>query len=586
MLAVLAFLAGASMTPGPDMRDVALRPPMGGAAAPATVTMNATPFERTVVCQEIEIEGTTTGGATSAIWTASPSGESGACTIFPPDPSVACNIIITPDAVGEGVETITVTATGPGGDGTDTFTLGFYVADMHSCFLSQNIDGIYNTTGIADLDAVATWTNMGTSSLDVTQGVAGSQPSYRTAVVGGQPVVRCDGGDRVAASTATDWNFLHTGNDNSMEAVFKHGSAAEETVVANVVYSGGQRGSSLSSLTGTGTRFRRFSAALWFAEAAATTSATAFYLQSLVHTFSTTTFVGYVNNSTAVTVGSLTYSALDAQQALNICSNPTPAGQLTGDVFRVLIYQSALSSTQRGINKAVDEWALGGGALPVAPVAYRYDSSASSTITTAGGSVSSWLSSSGNTLTMAQGTAGSRPTSTVSGTSSEVSFDGTDDFVNVSLTSVANSHIFIVATIDSIATNGTGASCYINDGVGGWFTYGGIKVRTDAGVAYAIAHNFDGSHDCAETTFTLGQKVILEQRVDGTNVSIAIDGGAFTSTASGSTSIAGTTLGLGARDASNDYMDGKIHDALFYTDDLSTTQRAAVIAELEAKWGL
>ena len=33
---------------------------------------------------------------------------------------------------------------------------------------------------------------------------------------------------------------------------------------------------------------------------------------------------------------------------------------MTGSVFRVMIYQSALSSTQRGINKAVDEWALGG----------------------------------------------------------------------------------------------------------------------------------------------------------------------------------------------------------------------------------
>jgi hypothetical protein len=39
---------------------------------------------------------------------------------------------------------------------------------------------------------------------------------------------------------------------------------------------------------------------------------------------------------------------------------------LTGDVTKVLIYASSLTSTQRGINLAVDEWALGG-TLPVTP---------------------------------------------------------------------------------------------------------------------------------------------------------------------------------------------------------------------------
>lgn len=60
------------------------------------------------------------------------------------------------------------------------------------------------------------------------------------------------------------------------------------------------------------------------------------------------------------------YSASAPVAPMTLCALTAGANYLTGDLFRVLIYQSALTSTQRGINKAVDEWALGG-TLPVTP---------------------------------------------------------------------------------------------------------------------------------------------------------------------------------------------------------------------------
>jgi hypothetical protein len=217
---------------------------------------------------------------------------------------------------------------------------------------------------------------------------------------------------------------------------------------------------------------------------------------------------------------------------------------------------------------------------------YRYDASASASVTTFGGAVSAWTSTGGSVLNMAQGTAGSQPVSSGSGSSAQVAFDGTADFISASLTSVANSHIFVVVTVDSIGTNGTGAACNANDGVAGWFVYNGIKLRTTGGVSYVIAHNFDGSHDCAETTFTLGQKVILELRVNGSTVGVAVNGGTFVTTASGNTSVAGTSLGIGAQDASNNYADINVHDVLVYRDDQTDGNRALIIASLRAKWGI
>lgn len=555
------------------------------ASAPApTVTIGTMPYARTVSCGSYTLTGAATD-VTSVAWAASPSGASGSCT---GTTSWSCVVDVDPDATGEGVETITVTATGAGGTGTDTETIGFYVDGEHSCFLAQSVDGSYNST-LANLDAVATWENLGSSALDVAQGTGTAQPTFRTNIVAGQPIVRCDGGDNLAGASAVGWAYLHDGSGSTVDSSVLMTNTGLNTIAATSTGAGTNRGFGWRTNTtalanyymsdGTSLRINASSANNVF------TANTFNQHTSTLASASTPDMTGYINGTSVVTGSAAAFSASDPSNALRICASGSGANLMTGDVWRVSLYPSELTSTQRGINKAVDEWALGA-ELPVSPIAYRYDSSSSGSITTAGGSVSSWTSSGSYSLAMAQGTPGQQPASTVSGSSSQVDFDGTNDVVSGTLSTVSNSHLFVVATIDSIGTNGTGASCNVNDGVVGWFTYAGIKLRTSAGVAYAIAHNFDGSHDCAEVTFTLGQKVLLEQRIDGTNVSIAINGGSFTSTTSGATQSASTTLGIGARDASNDYMDGKIHEAVIYLDDLSTAQRSAIVAELQAKWGL
>jgi hypothetical protein len=275
---------------------------------------------------------------------------------------------VDPDASGEGVETITVTQ----GVLTDTETIGFYVDGEHSCFLSQSINGLYNS-GLSNLDAVATWENLGSSALDVTQGTAAAQPTFRTSIVGGNPVVRCDGGDRVVAAAAANWTFLHDGNGSTVEALALITSAATANGIAATSTLGAtSRGFGFRTISTAQSSFLISDGTSFIINSASSNNAfTAGTFNSHLVTLdeaATPDSTQYINGGSVASASSSgPFSASAAAAPLTICDKAGGATQyLTGDLFRVIIYQSALTATQRGINKAVDEWALGG-TLPVTP---------------------------------------------------------------------------------------------------------------------------------------------------------------------------------------------------------------------------
>jgi hypothetical protein len=323
------------------------------------------PYARTVTCSDYTLTGSAPGaGAVS--WSASPSGDSGVCT---GTTSWTCVVNVDPDASGEGVETITVSQSGAT---SDTETIGFYVDGEHSCFLSQSVNGTYNS-GIADLDAVATWENLGSSALDVTQGTAGVQPTFRTSIVGGQPVVRCDGGDGLAAAAAADWTFMSDGTDWSGDTTLLISGASSTTGSIFSTRTAGATGTTVDAVAATGiVRLLSYNGSTNHLLVTGSVGSLSNYRMH-------TTIVdddgaggpdGFVfidataNGSSNAGV----WAAGAASAPLNICTGVVASSTrvLIGDLFRVVIYQSALTATQRGINKAVDEWALGG-TLPVTP---------------------------------------------------------------------------------------------------------------------------------------------------------------------------------------------------------------------------
>jgi hypothetical protein len=266
------------------------------------------------------------------------------------------------------VETITVSQAG---GASSTVDVGFYVAGAHSCFLAQSINGTYNST-LVNADAVATWVNLGSSAKNVTQATGSAQPSYRTAVVGGQPVVRCDGGDRLSATTVADWTYLSNGTDSTIEAVaFTAATAAAQVIVGTTRAS---LATQVGFRFGFSTTFRTqyilsdgasFVLSLLSANNAVSTSK--FDLHTLTTAAADTPdFSGYVNGVSVISGTPATYSAAAPFAPLTICAADNGTLPTTGDLFRILAYSSLLSATSRGINLAVDAWALGG-TLPVTP---------------------------------------------------------------------------------------------------------------------------------------------------------------------------------------------------------------------------
>lgn len=330
--------------------------------ATGTLTIAAMPYARTVTCGSYTLTGTASGaGAVS--WSASPSGASGSCT---GTTSWSCVVSVAPDAAGEGVETITVSQSG---GASDTETIGFYVAGAHSCFLAQSVDGNYNSS-LADLDAVATWTNLGSSAKNVTQGTGSLQPVYIANLAQGQPAVRCDGGDRLTGATTTDWTFLSNGTDSTTDAVARRTGAATNQAIVST------KGSGATTARGSDVIFTATNSVITYgtgnssAVVATTTSANNAGTVDLYHRVVATTdndggagadvFL-YVDGA-ATSAASTAAWSVNAGTALNICNSGTTATTIPmeGDVFSVLIYQSNLTSTQRDINEAVAEWALNG----------------------------------------------------------------------------------------------------------------------------------------------------------------------------------------------------------------------------------
>lgn len=333
-----------------------------------TISITALPYTRTVAMGSITISGTTTNTPTSITWSASPSGESG--TVTGDLTNWSCSVAISPNASGEGVETITFTATNSAGNDTDAVTVGFYVAGAHTWLNAQNINGTYNS-GMVDSDAITTWENLGSSALDVTQSTASAKPAYRTNMVNGQPVVKGDGGDYMVAATASDWRFLHEDTQNHV-----YGAAKLVSGTTNITVYGTRR----ATVTEEGvtyyqtisndriTRIVTNNAVATTVSQAPTAVAwpegTQWYDFDNLHdgTLGSLESKMYINNTLiteTTTTGSYS-SGTGPTYPLSIFS--AGANRIGAqEWFVFLIYNgSVLTSTQRAINHAVTEWALGG----------------------------------------------------------------------------------------------------------------------------------------------------------------------------------------------------------------------------------
>lgn len=338
-----------------------------GGSAPVP-TNAALPFTRTVTCTgSITITGSATNTPTSVTWAASPDGASGSCT---GTSSYSCAVAVAPNAAGEGVETITITATNAfGSNNAATVDVGFYVNGAHSCFSAQNIDGSYNAT-LANNDPITTWTNVGSSALNVTQATAAAKPTYKTSLgTVSQPFVSFDGGDnlRDATATASNWNFINNSTECSTESVSYSATdtATFMWVWTTFLTSGGAYAAyDYRTTTNSLTHIPAYaqSSGVFPSSAIANRIQLAQALKNTIDANDAVAYLDGTSNKTMVTTtqtNSTTYLQIGGYSS-------SPINPLTGYIWSVRFYSTQLSATQRAINEAVDAWALNG-TFPITP---------------------------------------------------------------------------------------------------------------------------------------------------------------------------------------------------------------------------
>lgn len=233
--------------------------------------------------------------------------------------------------------TLPLTGAGPSGAGTlDPSTIS-------GLALWLKADAI---TSLTDGQAIATWTDSSSNARNATQATAGARPTYKTGILNGLPVARLDGGDYVETATfALNGGSVPTGItmfgvatltaagsfpmlavwDSSTNELRCNDTTGKPEFTAN---GGGPGFGTAAAITGTGAhvmtgRFTDSSDAIecWVDGAATATGTSAAALTNLTRS----AVIG------ARTGGSLFW---------------------TGDIGEVLIYNGALSNTDRAAVEA------------------------------------------------------------------------------------------------------------------------------------------------------------------------------------------------------------------------------------------
>lgn len=210
-----------------------------------------------------------------------------------------------------------------------------------------------------------------------------------------------------------------------------------------------------------------------------------------------------------------------------------------------------------------------------------------------GAAVASWPDSSGNGLTMAQGTSGNRPT--VDGTNllngrRIVAFDGSNDFLSVAGSISPSSgqwSAFVVAKVDTVSGV---HSIFDNDEGTGSNRIAQI-VRTNGTAAEAIAFNTGPSAftDGGGTTISTSTYFLFTAVRTSSAIEMWVNQSSGGSTATtGTPATASTTrltLGGGALGPSQ-FLNGRIAEVVGYSKAVSSIERSVIESYLKARFAI
>jgi hypothetical protein len=195
-------------------------------------------------------------------------------------------------------------------------------------------------SGLSDGNAVSQWDDASRSGWNVTQGTAGARPTYKTAIQGGQPVVRCDGGDRLinsSVSTSQTFSFLSvfqiSPSDGGGAVIFDSYNSTQCVFYRGV--SGGDQSGNFALGAGSGSSSVASANNNWNVAAGQ---------------FSASTSFCSFNGTKTTVASSIGTNGLSGISVGNLRGNPSPlvaAYELTGDVALVVLSSTALADPLR-----------------------------------------------------------------------------------------------------------------------------------------------------------------------------------------------------------------------------------------------
>ena len=222
---------------------------------------------------------------------------------------------------------------GGGGASTPAFDPFSLTASLLAWYRADSIQGL------ADAVAVSSWKDISGNATAATQATGTAQPTFRTNVLNGKPVVRFDGGDHLASSALTlptTWTLFSVAkaaaaavdqgiacmDDGSTNRFFKHRLSA--TAAESIVWD---------------------TTPTLFVDSEADAGVTSFKVRAIKReALAVTTYVAGTGTSTATT-GTPDSGSIPLRLG---CATPTPGEFLTGDIAEILLYSGALSDVDRG----------------------------------------------------------------------------------------------------------------------------------------------------------------------------------------------------------------------------------------------
>lgn len=459
---------------------------------------------------------------------------------------------------------------------------------------------------VAADSGVARWEDKSGNARHAMQATSGSRPLRKTAVQGGRDVLRLDGSDDSLSipSSMETFKFLHS-SDHTIFVVFENTNDSYAALVSTSTGSSLSAGALLYAESNTVVNqvYRNVDGSFVIRNASGQNFLPlGFTVLSLVAKPTD----GTAANRSAIRKNGGSPVANNSDTAAVNTGNATSdlrigaadgAGFASGDIAEVIIYDSALSDTDRA---AVETYLLTKWGIAPAPVpqtipglqlwldasdaATLYDATSGGSLVAADGAVARWEDKSGNARHATQGTSGSRPLrkTAIQGGKDVLRFDGSNDRLT-GINYELNSSYTIFSVIERKAA---GAALPIGNSISGeadgaypggyWLTNNSLLTRDGAQGAITFTSNS-----------TSGFKLMNVARNGSTSLSLRINGVLNETKTSGIGSV-DATQGLvnhvGSRNG--DYHNGDIAEIIIYNSALNDTDRQSVETYLINKWGI